>query len=816
MKKLILLLFMIFISLAFINLASASRVAYWKFDETSGILAVDETGKYNGTLINSPTWDTGRYGNGLTFKGINQYVNISQVITETNGISTLTLEAWVLVNSIGGIKSIISQANGGGNRNWHLRLNEDKAEFGIYNETDVEISVQSVSSIPTNEWIHLAGVYNGTGVSIYINGTYENSVATSGNTDAVSGNSYAIIGSVDRGTAQFFNGTIDEVMVWDETRSELDIKKDAGISQININLIYPPDGLSTSFSTLDFISNISTSYYNLTNATLYVWNSTGIFNKTTQEISGDSNSTNITISGFKLGNYEWNILACGENDTGGFCLFAENYSFTIGANLESIEYSNDTYETSRETFIAEFSILENSEISLAQLVYNNINYTISNITYINPTLIRLTKSIDIPLLPPDLKSVMYDFFFRFTYAGDQVQETSLYQQNVSYINLQICNSTYSTTTLNFTFRDEFTNEELNASSNKTDIEVTFNYWIGSGNIYKNYSYINLSSENSQFKFCLYPSHITLKANMDMDYEADDYSPRSYYFRNATLTNQTTEINLVTLLIDYSVKFFVTLKQGLDFIDDAIVTVNKYFTGEGVYRTIGVRKTDDNGEFIEYFDIDNNYQFSVVKDGESLGVIDKWITCQEAPCTITLQLEDIETQIWEGFYDYFATDVSYLLDYDDDTKIVTFTFQDLTGLAKYFRLEVLQTKYNETSAVICNQSLYSTSGTITCNLTDYEGQFTANAYVSRSPEIFVDYIKFVRQTIKDVLGIMGIFITFLFVVAIGLVGAWNPAVGVALTAFALLMMMFLGFSAFSWATMIAIMVIALIIIMKMRN
>jgi len=42
---------------------SAGPVAHWKFDEGSGTTAADSSGNGNtGTLLNSPTWTTGRVG----------------------------------------------------------------------------------------------------------------------------------------------------------------------------------------------------------------------------------------------------------------------------------------------------------------------------------------------------------------------------------------------------------------------------------------------------------------------------------------------------------------------------------------------------------------------------------------------------------------------------------------------------------------------------------------------------------------------------------------------------------------------------------
>jgi hypothetical protein len=63
---------------------------------------------------------------------------------------------------------------------------------------------------------------------------------------------------------------------------------------------------------------------------------------------------------------------------------------------------------------------------------------------------------------------------------------------------------------------------------------------------------------------------------------------------------------------------------------------------------------------------------------------------------------------------------------------------------------------------------------------------------------------------------GILIAFFLIVTVALAGVWNPAVGVVMTAFAVGMMSILGFAAFSFATVTVIMIIALILIIKMRS
>jgi len=73
------LLLSIFVSGRMIQSASAEEtlLAYWKFDEGSGTTAGDSSGNGNdGTLVNGPTWVSGRHGMALSFDGVDDYVEI--------------------------------------------------------------------------------------------------------------------------------------------------------------------------------------------------------------------------------------------------------------------------------------------------------------------------------------------------------------------------------------------------------------------------------------------------------------------------------------------------------------------------------------------------------------------------------------------------------------------------------------------------------------------------------------------------------------------------------------------------------------------
>jgi subtilisin family serine protease len=111
----------------------------------------------------------------------------------------------------------------------------------------------------------------------------------------------------------------------------------------SVSLNYPLNNSMNSSSNISFSCNASD--LQLSNITFYLWNSSGIVNRTAFNISGAFNTLSINISDLTLTNYEWNCLA---GDLNGNSAFAErNFSFVIG-NLSTIlsAPANNSYTSS--------------------------------------------------------------------------------------------------------------------------------------------------------------------------------------------------------------------------------------------------------------------------------------------------------------------------------------------------------------------------------------------------------------------------------------------------------------------------------------
>ncbi|GAI54840.1 unnamed protein product, partial [marine sediment metagenome] len=62
-------------------------------------------------------------------------------------------------------------------------------------------------------------------------------------------------------------------------------------------------------------------------------------------------------------------------------------------------------------------------------------------------------------------------------------------------------------------------------------------------------------------------------------------------------------------------------QDLSPITSATINIEKFFVGEGIYKTIEIDETSsDSGEFTAYLDLDKDYKFTISKEGSVLGLL----------------------------------------------------------------------------------------------------------------------------------------------------------------------------------------------------
>jgi len=212
--------------------ADPGLVGYWKFDEGSGSIAHDSSENGNAGTIYTATWTTGTHGSALHFDGVNSFVEVSSN-PSLSSFTQLTLEAWIKPDSLGGLTAIIDKGNGLGylGDEYGLQLDTDKIRLilsaGGPDPNGWIIVVDSPSLITAGKWFHVAGVWNSTDYTLYIDGNIVKSgpVLMPGATTHSTSNSLTI-GSFTTSGWGSFNGVIDEVKMYNYARTADQIAAD--------------------------------------------------------------------------------------------------------------------------------------------------------------------------------------------------------------------------------------------------------------------------------------------------------------------------------------------------------------------------------------------------------------------------------------------------------------------------------------------------------------------------------------------------------------------------------------------------------------
>ncbi len=194
-------------------------VGYWKFDDGEGTIAFDSSGYGNNGTINGPVWIGGKYGWALDFDGVNDWVEVPKN-PSLNIVNGITVAAWVYLkaSTVSGV--ILSSWWDGTepDRGIGLSLLPGYFYFGVIDDNNCLLVPFSFG---INMWYYLVATWDGSVSKAYVNGVEIGSRSTSGS--FTNQNVNLGIGSDINPFAWCFNGTIDEVTIYNRALSQEEI-----------------------------------------------------------------------------------------------------------------------------------------------------------------------------------------------------------------------------------------------------------------------------------------------------------------------------------------------------------------------------------------------------------------------------------------------------------------------------------------------------------------------------------------------------------------------------------------------------------------
>ncbi len=209
--------------------------AYWTLDEADGTTVADltdkaHTGTFRGDVrLGQPGIPACSNNRAAGLNGLDACVDFGD-LDQLDGLNTITIEAWVrwtgppngLTEAADFIRKEGVFAFGGG---WYANrgaATNHKARFWIHDEKLGWLnSDNGTTDVDDGRWHHVAGVYDGQFVRIYVDGIEES--ARKVGAASLSSNEQGVFLGCNSGSGEFFAGEIDEAAVYTRALSATEI-----------------------------------------------------------------------------------------------------------------------------------------------------------------------------------------------------------------------------------------------------------------------------------------------------------------------------------------------------------------------------------------------------------------------------------------------------------------------------------------------------------------------------------------------------------------------------------------------------------------
>ena len=196
---------------------------YWKMDKTSGSTVVDSSGNNNnGTLYGGSTFVAGKFGNAISFNGINGYISMPSVITS----SGWTINAWIKLNSTSDMARVYRfgvQSGCNPSTVWFI-VSQQNMNLGV--GCADSIALHPATNIQLGTWYMATAVWDTNNLAnLYLNGQLiaGPSNITGGQSISYSGGNQEVGAEWSGGTHSFSSSQIDELRVYNRALSASEI-----------------------------------------------------------------------------------------------------------------------------------------------------------------------------------------------------------------------------------------------------------------------------------------------------------------------------------------------------------------------------------------------------------------------------------------------------------------------------------------------------------------------------------------------------------------------------------------------------------------
>jgi hypothetical protein len=197
-------------------------VAYWRLGNASQDVALDETGNGNigtyqgGVAPGMPGPLVGDADSATEFDGDDDAITMGDRLS-FEGSDAFTIEAWVRVAVHGdhtGIVSKTDETDSGNTRSGYLLFEAD-TKLGCERTDGVEIQSVTTGALIVDRWSHVAATFDGSRLTLYVDAEVQDTSITPSPVAIPATSMPFAIGGRNGGTWLLFDGSIDEVAIYD-------------------------------------------------------------------------------------------------------------------------------------------------------------------------------------------------------------------------------------------------------------------------------------------------------------------------------------------------------------------------------------------------------------------------------------------------------------------------------------------------------------------------------------------------------------------------------------------------------------------------
>jgi len=220
---------------------NTNLTAVWEFDETTGTNALESVnGIFNGSLVNTPLWATGKINNSLAFVSAStQYVQVEDD-DAWNLATDFTMNSWVWKNTTGSMIMFAHNSFDGESWVWYVTSDPVEKPKFISSVDGLGWNSATVTGSTTigAAWKMATLRKSGTNYTIYIDGYAE---ASSTNGDTFETSSANLTLGTNGFSGGYWNGRLDEMYFWERALTDAEIVAlYNGGSGIQYNPTVPP------------------------------------------------------------------------------------------------------------------------------------------------------------------------------------------------------------------------------------------------------------------------------------------------------------------------------------------------------------------------------------------------------------------------------------------------------------------------------------------------------------------------------------------------------------------------------------------------